>query len=89
MRFEWYAANAGPNGGVALQYDLAEDPTCRHCFGPGRIDNEGDRFHAWSLHPGGGNFLFADGSVRFLSYAAAPRMPALASIAGGENVTAD
>jgi len=89
MPYEWYAANAGPNGGVALQYDLAEDPICRSCFGPGRVDNEADRYHAWSLHRGGGNFLFADGAVRFFSYSAAPRMPALASIAGGEPATAD
>jgi prepilin-type N-terminal cleavage/methylation domain-containing protein/prepilin-type processing-associated H-X9-DG protein len=89
VRPEWYAGGVGPNGGVALQYDLAEDPTCRFCFGPGRIDNEADRYHAWSLHPGGGNFLFADGAVRFMSYSAAPRMPALASIAGGEAVSID
>jgi prepilin-type processing-associated H-X9-DG protein len=41
-------------------------------------------FHFWSLHDGGAHFLFADGSVRFLAYAVAPLMPALASRAGGE-----
>jgi prepilin-type processing-associated H-X9-DG protein len=55
-------------------------------FGPGRFDNPCDRYHLWSLHPGGGNFLFADGSSRFLSYSAAPLMPALATRAGGEVV---
>ncbi len=55
-------------------------------FGPGRIENPCDSNHFWSLHPGGANFLFADGSVRFLSYSAAAILPALATRAGGEVV---
>ncbi|MBI1831625.1 MAG: DUF1559 domain-containing protein [Planctomycetes bacterium] len=54
-------------------------------FGPGSIGNECDMFHFWSRHPGGGHFLLADGSVRFLSYDAASILPALASRAGGES----
>ncbi|MGI8981470.1 MAG: DUF1559 domain-containing protein [Pirellulaceae bacterium] len=56
-------------------------------FGPGRLDNPCDRHHFWSLHPGGGNFLFADGSVRFFHYSAAPLMPSLATRSGNEIVT--
>jgi prepilin-type N-terminal cleavage/methylation domain-containing protein/prepilin-type processing-associated H-X9-DG protein len=41
-------------------------------------------FHFWSPHPGGANFVLADGSVRFVAYTADPVMPALASRAGGE-----
>jgi prepilin-type N-terminal cleavage/methylation domain-containing protein/prepilin-type processing-associated H-X9-DG protein len=55
-------------------------------FGPGRIDHLCDAFHFWSLHPGGANFLFADGSVHFLAYSADPVLPALATRAGGEAV---
>jgi prepilin-type processing-associated H-X9-DG protein len=43
-------------------------------------------FHFWSLHFGGANFLFADGSVRFLAYTSAPVKPALATRSGGEPV---
>jgi prepilin-type processing-associated H-X9-DG protein/prepilin-type N-terminal cleavage/methylation domain-containing protein len=56
-------------------------------YGPGRASNRCDVFHFWSPHPGGANFLFCDGSVRFLSYSADPIMPALATRAGGEHVT--
>jgi prepilin-type processing-associated H-X9-DG protein/prepilin-type N-terminal cleavage/methylation domain-containing protein len=44
-------------------------------------------FHYWSPHPGGANFAFADGSVRFLRYEANSIMPALATRAGGEAVS--
>lgn len=55
-------------------------------FGPGRTANPCDRYHFWSLHPGGAHFLFADGSVHFLPYAAASVMVPLATRAGGEVV---
>jgi prepilin-type processing-associated H-X9-DG protein len=43
-----------------------------------------DTHHFWSQHPGGGNWLFADGSVRFLPYRANAILPALATRSGGE-----
>jgi prepilin-type N-terminal cleavage/methylation domain-containing protein/prepilin-type processing-associated H-X9-DG protein len=52
-------------------------------YRPG-IGNNCDVHHFWSQHPGGANWIFADGSVRFLSYANASTMPALATRAGGE-----
>jgi prepilin-type N-terminal cleavage/methylation domain-containing protein/prepilin-type processing-associated H-X9-DG protein len=59
-------------------------PSGPYNFGPGTILNPCDQFHFWSLHSGGSNFLFADGAVRFLTYDAAPLLPALATRAGGE-----
>jgi prepilin-type processing-associated H-X9-DG protein len=53
-------------------------------FGPGRLENRCDQFHFWSLHPQGGNFAFADGSVHFVSYSSVSIMPALATRSGGE-----
>jgi prepilin-type processing-associated H-X9-DG protein len=46
-----------------------------------------DTHHFWSAHPGGGNWLFADGSVRFLPYRSNTILPALATRCGGEVVT--
>lgn len=43
-------------------------------------------FQYWSLHPGGANFAFCDGSVRFLSYSADSILPSLATRAGGEAI---
>ncbi len=42
--------------------------------------------HFWSLHTGGANFAFADGSVRFLSYNVGPVLVELATRGGGEVV---
>jgi prepilin-type N-terminal cleavage/methylation domain-containing protein/prepilin-type processing-associated H-X9-DG protein len=53
-------------------------------FQGGTINNPCDQFHFWSLHSSGSNFLFADGSVHFLTYGAASVLPALATRAGGE-----
>ncbi|HMF16230.1 MAG TPA: H-X9-DG-CTERM domain-containing protein [Gemmataceae bacterium] len=62
-------------------------PPGTYTFEPGSISNQCDMFHFWSLHPGGASFLFADGSVHFLSYSVAPILPALASRAGGETAS--
>ena len=73
----------------------------RDFFRPGSYIDPGNlhRFHFWSLHPGGANFLFGDGGVRFITYSAGTQfvgtyngvqltlMDALASRAGGEPVS--
>ncbi len=58
-------------------------------YEPGQLGNQCDAFHFWSLHTGGSQFLFADGSVRFLGYTADRVMPALATRSGGEAVGDD
>jgi prepilin-type processing-associated H-X9-DG protein len=92
----WYTRHyipapfAGPDGIMTIPpagfVDDLECSVAGRGFGPGRPDNPCDRFQLWSFHPGGANMLFADGSVRYLSYAAAPVMPALATRSGGEVV---
>jgi len=95
--FGWWYAGWGQarDGSAETLLGAAEwndGPFSRKCprgpysYGPGRISNQCDAFHFWSLHPGGANFLFCDASVHFLPYSAAPIMPALATRAGGETV---
>jgi prepilin-type N-terminal cleavage/methylation domain-containing protein/prepilin-type processing-associated H-X9-DG protein len=59
-------------------------PANKYEFQPGRLSDDCDQAHFWSLHTGGADFAFADGSVRFLRYSAAPVLPALGTRAGGE-----
>ena len=65
----------------------ADDAECRlagSSYGPGVPNNPCDRYHFWSLHQGGGNWLFADGSCKYLPYTARSVLDALATVAGGE-----
>lgn len=65
---------------------VASCPRGPYHFRPGRVNEQCDLFHFWSLHSGGAHFLFADGAVRFLAYSADPVLPAWATRAGGEMV---
>lgn len=96
----WYAGVGQRTMGNSADYFLGlreyPDPTrlpmCvweTGSFRPGRLDEMCDVIHFWSLHPGGANFAFCDGSVRFLRYSADAVLPALATRAGGEVVPGD
>lgn len=56
-------------------------------FRSGSIDNNCDFNHFWSHHPGGAGFVLVDGSVRFITYGAAPILNTLATRNGGEIVS--
>ncbi len=75
------------DSGAGCIYSLFDCPRKPAGFRRGRIENNCDALHFWSLHSGGANFAFCDGSVRFLSYSADSILPALATRAGGEAVS--
>jgi prepilin-type N-terminal cleavage/methylation domain-containing protein/prepilin-type processing-associated H-X9-DG protein len=51
---------------------------------PGKLTEDCDQAHFWSLHNGGTNFLLADGSARFVSYSFDNILPELCTRNGGE-----
>jgi prepilin-type N-terminal cleavage/methylation domain-containing protein/prepilin-type processing-associated H-X9-DG protein len=54
-------------------------------FAMGRLENECDQFHPWSLHGSGANFAFADCSIQFVSTSIDERIiDAMATIAENE-----
>ncbi len=100
--FGWWFAGAGQEDDGSCDVILGVRERCRqpyyfeppyNCSGgpynfrPGTVHNQCDQFHFWSLHTGGANFLFADGSVHFLNYNADSILPALATRSQGEVVT--
>jgi prepilin-type N-terminal cleavage/methylation domain-containing protein/prepilin-type processing-associated H-X9-DG protein len=78
LQYGWWFAGAGFDGsGVgdvlmgaqATQYAGALGcPASKVGFQPGNFNNPCDQVHWWSPHASGGNFLFGDGSVHFMSY---------------------
>ena len=66
----------------------------RDFFRPGDLNDPNNihRYHYWSLHPSGGNFLFGDAGVRYVTYSAGTAvvynnrslMECMASRDGGE-----
>lgn len=98
FQFGWWYAGAGQRftGSADMVLGVYEQNilpvTAGSCapgsypFGPGSVNNQCDMFHFWSEHSGGAHFLFADGSVHFVSYSTGPVLLALASRAGAEAV---
>lgn len=94
-RYGWWYRGWGQNqdGSAEMLLGVRElniaEPNCSAepaRFQAGSFDNQCALFHYWSPHTDGANFLFVDGSVRFLTYAADPVIVDLASREGGEVV---
>lgn len=87
---QWGRSFYGPDEQLPVHsFAVGGDPCLNETgfvFGPGHTENPCDRYHFWSLHPRGANFLFADGSVRFYPHSSRQLLPALATRAGGETV---
>ena len=94
----WYAGWGAAKDGTAdmvlgvrsLNFGMLESicPAGPYQFGPGKVANNCDALHFWSLHTGNGaHFQFGDGAVRFLGYSANSILPALATRAGRETVS--
>ena len=99
--WQWAGAGDSPHFGatdvVLGVHERALTPTAApDYFRKGTVVDPMDihRYHFWSLHPGGANWAFADGSTRFLAYeAAAAQDPsgirvsvieAMSTVMGGE-----
>jgi prepilin-type processing-associated H-X9-DG protein len=76
-----------PSNAMVLGH-TGPDPTGKWYDTPNLKGAGADDF--WSLHPGGCNFLFCDGSVRFIKETVNPRVFSyLSTRAGGEVVSSD
>jgi prepilin-type N-terminal cleavage/methylation domain-containing protein len=94
LYYGWWFAGAGYDGSGVGDVVLGSNETgyaqalgCSTNYAQYQDGNVNDfchQVHFWSLHPTGANFACADGSVHFLPYAAAARVPALCTRSGGE-----
>jgi type II secretory pathway pseudopilin PulG len=78
------------------EIDVNDPPQTEHAphehYRPGSLEDPYyyHRWHHWSLHAGGSNWLLGDGAVRFIPYAVDNTLlPAMATRSGGEVVPPD
>jgi prepilin-type N-terminal cleavage/methylation domain-containing protein/prepilin-type processing-associated H-X9-DG protein len=93
----WYAGIFGVTAQFGMPPDPGDEPMNRRPGMPTICGSDGSGYNAKgldhvsgfrSMHPGGCNFLFADGSARFLSQSISPAVyRALSSYSGGEIVS--
>jgi prepilin-type N-terminal cleavage/methylation domain-containing protein/prepilin-type processing-associated H-X9-DG protein len=81
-------AHPNTENSIVVQANGSPCPTPAYFQPETSVNNPCAAMHYWSLHPGGGNWLLGDGSVRFFTYTAATTtLVQMASINGGEVVT--
>jgi prepilin-type N-terminal cleavage/methylation domain-containing protein/prepilin-type processing-associated H-X9-DG protein len=80
-----YAKNVSTS--IFFLDNVEECPLSKVGFQPGNVDDNCDQVHFWSMHPAGANWLWADGSARFMIYSANEILPQLCTRNGGEAAT--
>lgn len=88
----WTITGATAGTTMPLNYDTSRKTCLSGCFGTSDTNCRWSYYaHGFkSKHPGGGNFLFGDGSVKFVKNSINPiTYNAIGSRAGGEVVSAD
>jgi prepilin-type processing-associated H-X9-DG protein len=98
-RFGWWYIGTGQDGTGSLDYSLGTQelnklsaPWYQRC-GPGPfpyvkpgVNSFCGVFQFWSDHPGGTNFVFCDGSVRFIKYGSDAVLKSIGTTHGSEIV---
>jgi prepilin-type processing-associated H-X9-DG protein len=59
-------------------------PLSKVGFQPGSVKDNCDQVHFWSMHPAGANWLWGDGSARFMVYEVNEILPQICTRNGGE-----